>query len=177
MEEDARDILSPLLSRVGIKDQIKRLEQAVEVGQQKIDFATANDPNVRKAIDIVERFLRKKQRVCYGGQAINALLPKSRQFYDPTYAIPDYDFFTPSYKEDTDIIINSLKEAGFDNVHKKLSVHKGTIKILVNFTPIADCTDMDPGLFKHLQERAKSVDGILYADADFLRMMMYLELS
>ena len=129
------------------------------------------------AIEIVERFIRRKRRVCYGGQAINALLSKERQFYDERYSVPDYDFFSPTFEEDTDELIEELKNAGFHDVNKKLSVHDGTSKILMNFIPVADCSSFHPTLFKMLQKRAVSVNGILYADPDFLRMNMYVELS
>ena len=33
-------------------------------------------------IKIVEQFLRRKHLICYGGTAINNILPKRMQFYD-----------------------------------------------------------------------------------------------
>jgi hypothetical protein len=56
-------------------------------------------------------------------------------------------------------------------------MHEGTVKIYVNYIPVADCSQMNPEMFKIIQKRAKSVNGILYCDADLLRMFMYLELS
>jgi hypothetical protein len=47
----------------------------------------------------------------------------------------------------------------------------------VNYNAVADCSEINLRLFKILQKRAKVVDGISYADPNFLRMMMYLELS
>ena len=96
MEEDAKEILSPLLSRTNIKKQMERLDHVIDEAQKRVDYTLANDADVIKAIQSVERFLRRKRRVCYGGQAINALLPKGRKFYDEKYNIPDYDFFSPN---------------------------------------------------------------------------------
>jgi hypothetical protein len=177
MDDDPRTITSPVLSKPSIKRQFDLLSAAVDENQKRIDYTMAHDPEVQRAIEMVERFLRRKRRICYGGQAINALLPKGRQFYDDKYNIPDYDFFTPTFEEDTDELIAELEKAGFANVNKKLSIHDGTSKVLVNFIPVADCTDMHPVIFSILQKRAKAVNGILYADPEFLRMMMYLELS
>jgi hypothetical protein len=177
MEDSPKDILSPILSKPNIQRQMGFLEDAVKQAKKRVDFAIANDAEIRRGIEVVERFLRKKRRVCYGGQAINSLLSKERKFYDEKYSIPDYDFFTPSYKEDADELIAELKKEGFDEVHMKYSMHEGTIKILMNFVPVADCTDMHPSLFKIIQSRAKVVDGICFTDPEFLRMMMYLELS
>ena len=177
MEEDAKEILSPLLSRANIQKQMERLDHVVDEAQKRVDYTLANDANVIKAIQSVERFLRRKRRVCYGGQAINALLPKGRKFYDEKYNIPDYDFFSPTMEEDVKELIEQLENEGFDSITKKLSVHEGTIKVYVNYIAVADCSEMHPDMFKIIQKRAKVESGILYADPDFLRMMMYLELS
>jgi len=177
MEESPKDILSPILNKPIVQEQLARLDDAVKEANKRIDYTVANDAEIQKAIQVVERFLRKKKRVCYGGQAINALLSKERKFYDEKYSIPDYDFFTPTYKEDSDELIEELKKEGFEDINMKFSVHEGTSKILMNFIPVADCTDMHPSLFKIIQSRAKVVNGIYFADPDFLRMMMYVELS
>lgn len=177
MEEDSKDILSPLLSKPQIQKQMELLNHVVAEAKKRVDYMVANDADVIKAIECVERFLRKKKRVCYGGQAINSLLPKARRFYDPKYTVPDYDFFSPSMEADVDELIDDLEKAGFEDISKKLSVHEGTTKVYVNFVPIADISDMSTEMFSVIQKRAKSVDGILYCDPDFLRMLMYLELS
>ena len=40
------------------------------------------DPEVKTIITIVEEFLIRRKLVCYGGTAINAVLPPEDQFYD-----------------------------------------------------------------------------------------------
>lgn len=174
---DEPDVKSPLLSKPLVQKQLEHLEHVVKEAEHRIDVTVASDPNVIKAIDCVERFLRKKHRVCYGGAAINALLPEKRRFYDPKSTVPDYDFFSPSMEDDVAELIEDLTKDGFDDITKKLSMHEGTIKVYVNFIPVADCSEMNKEMFSIVQKRAKSVDGILYCDPDFLRMLMYLELS
>jgi len=166
-----------LLDKPQVQKQFEYLEKVVSQAQKRIDYTVAHDPDVLKAIEVVERFLRRQKRVCYGGQAINALLPKERQFYDPETSVPDYDFFSPNTSADVEELINDLEKAGFENVNKKVGVHEGTMKVYVNFIPIADCSAMDPRLFRIIQRRSKSINGIHYCDPDFLRMLMYLELS
>ena len=51
-------------------------------------------------IEILENFLVERKCICYGGTAINNILPKHDQFYDLDYEIPDYDFFTPNALDD-----------------------------------------------------------------------------
>ena len=88
MEQDAEHLLSPLLTKPRIQKQLEQLEKVMKEAQKRVDYTMAHDPEILKAINIVERFLRKKKRPCYGGQAINALLPKERQFYDKKFNIP-----------------------------------------------------------------------------------------
>jgi len=171
------EIKSPLLSKPLVQKQLDELEKVVLEAERRIDLTVAADPNVMKAIDCVERFLRKKRRVCYGGAAINALLPEKRRFYDPKTTVPDYDFFSPSMDKDVDELIDDLIKDGFDDITKKLSMHEGTTKVYVNYIPIADCSEMNKEMFTIIQKGAKTVDGILYCNPDFLRMLMYLELS
>lgn len=170
-------IKSPVLSKPDIQKEIELLKEAVDESEKRIDFTTAHDPAIQKAIRIVERILRKKKRVCYGGTAINALMPTNLKFYNPKYEIPDYDMFTPDVKGDVRDLMKELLDAGFKDINEKVGIHEGTRKVLVNFIPIADFTDMNETLFRTIQRRSYIVDGIHYCDPDFLRMMMYLELS
>lgn len=177
MEEDSHEIVSPLLKMPEIKKQFDLLQKTVDEAQKRIGYTAAHNPDILKAIEVVERFLRKKERVCYGGQAINALLPMKLRFYDPKYTVPDYDFFSPNVDTDIDELVNMLEKEGFEDVNKRMGIHEGTMKVFVNYVPIADCSAMNPKIFKIIKQRAQKVDGIMYCDADFLRMMMYLELS
>jgi uncharacterized protein YdhG (YjbR/CyaY superfamily) len=104
-------------------------------------------------------------------------LPQKRKFYDPNYNVPDYDFFSPNVEADVDELVDMLEKEGFEDVNKRVGMHEGTMKVYVNFVPVADCSLMNPKIFKIIQKRAVKVDGILYTDPDMLRMMMYLELS
>lgn len=177
MEEDSRDLKAELLNRPHIQQQFEKLKEIVDDAQKQLDYDSAHDKEIKRAIDVVEHFLRRKKRVCYGGQAINALLPEERKFYDPEYTVPDYDFFTPDVDGDVDELMEMLEEKEFDDVNKKIGLHEGTMKIYVNFVPVADITHLPEFLFHTVQKRAKVVNGIFYSDPDFLRMMMYLELS
>jgi hypothetical protein len=179
MEEDIQDydFKSAVLNRANIKQQIRKLEAAAEKAGDLIKYEAAHNPEIQFAIDIVGNFLRKKGRVCYGGTAINAILPKGLRFYDPQQDLPDYDFFTPNAEKDIKDIVKELQQAGFPDVIERVGMHEGTHKILVNFVPIADISAIDETLYRVLYRRSMKRDGIHYADADFLRMLMYLELS
>ena len=55
---------------------------------------------IKIIIGILEAFLQRKRLVCYGGTAINNILPIQDQFYDKDVEIPDYDFFSPNALDD-----------------------------------------------------------------------------
>ena len=160
-----------------LKDVKKKLEQVIDQAQLRIDLDTAHNPELRRAIHIVEEFLRKTGRICYGGQAINAQLPKKDQFYDPKRSLPDYDFFSPDSKDDIEELIDNFKSAGYTEISKRIGIHEGTMKLYVNFTAIADITQIIPEFYEKIYQKSRVVDGIHYADPIFLRMMGYLELS
>jgi hypothetical protein len=159
------------------KAVLKRLRQIVHQAQIRIDLDTAQNPDLQRAIKIVETFLRKSRRVCYGGQAINVQLPQKDQFYNLETSLPDYDFFSPDDKEDVRDLIEDLRTAGFTEISKRVGIHEGTTKIYVNYVAIADITKIDDGFYDQINRKSITVDGIHYADPVFLRMMMFLELS
>ena len=168
---------SDLFDQRRIMEQVERIKHAALEAQKKIDYESAHDPQVMKSIEVVENFLRKRHRLCYGGQAINAHLPKAYQFYNPEYSVPDYDFFTPSQKSDLLLLVKDLRAAGFVEIYVREGMHEGTFKIYVDYVPVADMTAIDPSLYRILSRREYRMNGISYLDANTLRMMMYLELS
>jgi len=170
-------INSDFFDKQKFKKQLDIIKQASEIAQSKIDFESAHDDNIIRAIDVVEDFLRKKHRLCYGGQAINAHLPAKYKFYDPEFSIPDYDFFSPNQESDIQVLIKDLKKAGFTEISVREGMHEGTIKVYVDYIPVADMTSIDPKLYRILSKREYRTDGISYLDANTLRMLMYLELS
>ncbi len=179
MEQDLSQsiINSPYFDRKSFQKQLDIIKKASEEAQKKIDYASAHNEDIVRAIDVVEIFLRKKHRLCYGGQAINAHLPAKYKFYDPDFAVPDYDFFTPDQASDIKFLVKELKKEGFTEISAREGMHEGTIKIYVDYTPVADITQIDPKLYRILSAREYRYEGISYLDASTLRMLMYLELS
>ena len=149
---------------------------AAEAADYQDRFA-AEDTEARKIVDIMERFLRIKGRVVYGGAAINAHLPADKQFYDPRLYLPDYDFMTPDPLQDAADLIVAFQDEGFTEVEAKFGIHEGTYKIFVNFRSAADITYMPPDIYERVAADASLIGGIRYASPNYLRMNMYLELS
>lgn len=176
MEED---IHSSIIEQHLPKDKLveTRLDKAISKAQEILDYESAHNSEVLQALDIVKQFIIQKKRVCYGGTAMNALLPKKDKFYDPDYDLPDYDFLTPDGNSDVVELVSKLKSAGFNDVYNRVGVHEGTKKILVNYIAVADITTVDNEIYKIFVENSKVIDNLHYTNEHMLRMMMYLEIS
>lgn len=153
------------------------LRDAVDKNEKLRGKKKINDPKIKKIIEIVEGFLVKKKRICYGGTAINNILPVEDQFYDKASELPDYDFFSPSPMKDAKELADLYYKSGFTEVVAQSGMHFGTFKVFVNFIPVADITELVPELYKNLQKDSLVRTGIHYSPPNFLRMLAYLELS
>jgi hypothetical protein len=165
-------------------DKTEFQEKELEILREAIDKAgelagrkIISSGKIGDIINILEDFLRKKTLVCYGGTAINNILPLQAQFYDRSIEIPDYDFFSPNALEDAKELADLYYSAGYEEVEAKAGIHSGTFKVFVNYIPVADITYLDRKLFVAVSKESIKVNGILYAPPNYLRMAMYLELS
>jgi hypothetical protein len=153
------------------------LRGAVDETEEKKGRKIANSEDITKMLVVVEEFIRKKKLICYGGTAINDILPKFAQFYNRDIEIPDYDFYSPDAMNDAKKLADIFYKKGYLEVEAKSGVHVGTYKLFVNFIPIADITMIHKGLFQQLNKEAIVVNGVHYSPVNFLRMNMFLELS
>ena len=159
-------------------------EKELEIVKEAVDSINArkgrklvHEPDVQAIILAVEHFISEKKLVCYGGTAINNIMPEQYRFYDSDTELPDYDFYSSNAMVHARELADILFKMGFSEVEAKAGAHPGTYKVFVNFMAIADITQMEKTLFSTLRERAYIKNGIHYAPTDFLRMAMYLELS
>lgn len=155
-------------------EEIERVASQLEKENNK---KAAADPAVRASLDVVHDFLKKHNVMCYGGTAINNLVPPEDRFYNPEYDIPDYDFFSKTPQEDAMLIANKLAEAGIKEVEVKPGMHLGTFKVFADYAGVADITHLDREVFDRLWKDSEVREGIHYVPPNFLRMSMYLELS
>jgi hypothetical protein len=153
------------------------LRMAVDKAEEKIKRRVVNSDDIKAIIKIVEDFIQKKNLICYGGTAINNILPEEDQFYNKEVEIPDYDFFTTDALNDATELADIYYSRGFTDVEAKSGQHHGTYKVFVNYMPIADISQLDKKIYTALKQDSIRVGGILYASPNFLRMSMYLELS
>ena len=157
--------------------ELEILRQAVDRVEKNQGRKIINAPKVKRIIEIVEQFLQRTKLICYGGTAINNILPSQDQFYDKTVEIPDYDFFSPNALEDAKKLADVYGKEGYEEVEAKAGIHHGTFKVFVNFIPVADITFLDKEIYKMVGKESMTINGIRYAPPNYLRMAMYLELS
>lgn len=153
------------------------LQPIIDKLQLENDKAMAANPMVKKSLDIVKEFLQGHPVMCYGGTAINNLLPEKERFYDPKTTIPDYDFYSKTPQEHAMILADKLSKAGIEVVEVKPGMHLGTFKVFADFEGVADITHLDEDIFNRLWKEDLVRDKIHYVTPNFLRLSMYLELS
>ncbi len=157
--------------------ELALVHHAVNAAQANKGTDLVSNPEVVNILKIVENFIIEKKLVCYGGTAINNILPTYAQFYDREVEIPDYDFFSPNALNDAIELADIYHAAGYVDVEAKAGVHYGTFKVFVNFIPIADITVLNEQIYDSLLNDSIKIAGIRYAPPNYLRMGMYLELS
>lgn len=155
-------------------DDIEKIAQRLEKENNK---AAAANPFTKASLSTVKNFLKSEHVMCYGGTAINNLLPEKHRFYDPVYDIPDYDFYSKNPQEASLKLADQLSAVGVKNVEVKPGIHLGTFKVFADFEGVADITHLDPVIFDRLWKESIVKEGIHYVPPNFLRMSMYLELS
>lgn len=156
---------------------MEALEKAVEVAEDINARIDARNPELRKAADEVERFLKANRLLCYGGTALNDLLPPAQQFYDPETTLPDYDLYSETPQLHAMEIADALKRAGITRIEVRPGVHLGTFKVFANYTGVADITELPKEVFRKLWDEKVERHGVHYVSPNFLRMSIYLELS
>ena len=157
--------------------ELEILRSSIDKAEEIQGKAAAQSPDILKIIAILENFLKIKKLICYGGTAINNILPEYDQFYNKDVEIPDYDFYSPNSLNDAKELAVIYNKAGYNDVEARAAVHVGTYKVFVNFIPVADVTQMDTRLYKTVLRDSIKINGIYYAPPNFLRMAVYKELS
>jgi hypothetical protein len=153
------------------------LEKVVDQMTLENDKKAAANPVTKQSLAIVDQFLKDHPVMCYGGTAINNLIPPEDRFYDPMTTVPDYDFYSKTPQEHAMILANKLSAAGVVSVEVKPGMHLGTFKVFADYEGVADITHLDKDIFDRLWKENVTVEGIHYVTPNFLRMSMYLELS
>ena len=62
--------------------ELALLRTAIDKAEDIQGFKAANSSEIKDMVSVVEAFLKDESLICYGGTAINNILPEKYQFYD-----------------------------------------------------------------------------------------------
>ena len=158
--------------------EMNMLRQAVDdimAMREEVKVLSDEEKHISK---LVRDFLIDRGNMCFGGTAINELLPKKDKFYDEEKDMTDYDFFSITPIEDAVDLADICFKAGYHDVGvKPSSIHYGVFSIRVHNIKVADIVLIDEELLVNLQKEQNVIQGICYAPTQYLRQSLYLELS
>ena len=156
-------------------DFIRKAVENITVSNKLRVYASIHMEHI---ISIIELFLKNNKILCYGGTAINNILPAEHRFYETLLDIPDYDFYSTNAIRDLVRLADKLHIAGFTDIEVKSSVvHEGVYKLFIKKIPIADANQLQSDLFNIMYEDSVHYNGISYVSPDYLRLNIYKELS
>jgi hypothetical protein len=129
---------------------INKIIKDIEVKKLKDLYGEFNN-----VIELISKFIIKKNLILYGGLVINLLLPKKHRFYKE-YTINDYDCFSKNPVEDAYELANLIKKSGYKYIKIKKAIHNNTYKISVFGKQFFDITFLDPDIYDILLNNIKN---------------------
>lgn len=134
-------------------------------------------------VDLIHKFIKNKNLLVYGGQALNAILPKKEKIYKEG-EFKDYDILSPNAEIDARELADELYSNNFVYTQIKPAIHEGTYKLSVNFVDIVDFTQVSDKLFYEMlkmSNKEKNSFGhkleILVAPLNLLKLNLIQEMS
>jgi hypothetical protein len=158
---------------------INKIVKEIEIKKLKELY---NEFNV--VIELISKFIIKKNLILYGGFVINLILPKKHRFYKE-YTINDYDCFSKNPIKDSFELAKEIKKSGFKYIKIKRAIHKNTYKISVFGKQFFDITFLDESVYNILLKYINTNNNKLkyYKDkykiipVDIIKQNLYFELA
>lgn len=101
---------------------------------------------ILKCLELVENYIRENKLILVGGMAIDyALQTKGKKLYSDD-KLPDYDFYSTNFHLDA-YKIGELIAKNTSGVSVIRGLHASTMRVRVNFVPVADVTYMPKAIF------------------------------
>jgi hypothetical protein len=157
-----------------------------DIAEKRSDYYT----KIESSFDIVKKFIVDKKRILYGGTSIdlNLKLVDHPGIYAED-AIPDYDFFSPDFYNESNELAQILNKAGFENVSAINAAHYNSRRVRINFIPVADITYVPEIIYNKIpyneikiaqlskkgsnSKELKYYDGIKIVHPDFQRLDLH----
>jgi len=132
---------------------------------------TTYEPTVdefNKVIKVIEEFIRKKNRIIYGGTALNTLISnknKKDEIYGE-FDTPDIEFYSPEPLQDLKEVCDLLHSRKFKYVQGAQAQHGDTYKMHVNFLDIGDISYVPAFIYNKMP--SIKINGIRYIHPKFM---------
>lgn len=137
---------------------------------------------IEAALEVVREFIITKQRIIYGGMAIDLALKLAGHagiYHDDV--IPDYDFMSPDFYNESNELARKLHGLGMPNVSSINAFHFNSRRVRVNFKSVADISYIPPNIYKIVptiqinsnRSGLKKYNGMLIVHPDFQRMDLH----
>lgn len=143
---------------------------------------SVNFSDIEKALDIVRKFIIDKKLLIFGGMAIdlNLKITGHPGIYKEN-AIPDYDFMSPNFYDDSNELAKILYESGLVNISSINAMHVTSRKVRVNFVPVADISYVPKNIYEKIpfvtvSGNAKNIreyKGLKIVHPDFQRLDLH----
>lgn len=155
-----------------IKSKLKDIVKKAEKRNVRFVIPTLEERNQIR--EIIFDYIKKKDRVIYGGTAINMWIEKKDKndaIYDKE--LPgDIEFYSPDPLKDMYEICNIFYKKKFKNILGREAMHQETYSIFVEHTPFCDISYMTESIMKN-NIPTKKIKGIKYVTPRFLLNDMF----
>lgn len=93
-----------------------------------------------EAMEIVRKYIINNKRILVGGMSMDLSLRSKKSYLYETDKIPDYDCYSPEFHLDAYKIGDMITQLGITGVSVIRGTHVSTMRVRVNFVPVADIT-------------------------------------
>lgn len=125
--------------------------------------------------EIVLKYIIEHKRILYGGMAIDLALKGAG--FPGIYTedtLPDYDFMSPDFYEDSNKLALLLQAAELPQVSSINALHVTSRKVRVSFQPVADITYIPPSIYEAIPYlELKKPAGLRVVHPDFQRLDLH----
>ena len=142
--------MASVISDIGY---VKLLEQSEEGKRLMTLSISEQEKSLIK--NIAKEFISENQLLVYGGYALNALLPEKDKFYKDE-DFNDFDLLSPSAEVHARALADIMYNKGYIYTEVKGAVHENTYKVFVNFTHVADITNVSEEFYFEMLKLSQS---------------------
>ena len=129
--------------------KIDKIIKEIEVKKLKGVYHEYNE-----VINLISKFIIKKELILYGGFVINAILPKKLRFYKD-YTMNDFDCLSKNPLSDSIELSKVIKSKGYTYIKIKKAIHKGTYRVFVYGKQIFDISIVKSNIYDNLLKYSK----------------------